>query len=286
MTLRPFLSLLSASLVGIFIGTGCAHADATLDHIHEKHEVSIGVVVNGGPFGSIDPQSHALTGWNPDLAREIAKKLGVKVNLVTVQTATRVQFLLSGKVDLLIASMDLTPERADILGHVPTPYYLVDGLAVIHKGSPIKTWEDLRGKPVCVSQGSDYANPLQDKYGAQVKGYRSSAESLLALRGGQCVAAVHDSTLINPTLKGNPDWTDFDTPIHQALLPSYSVVWTRKGETDTIAAVDQVLYQLHRSGWLIQTEKQLGITPPLPLLADLHDKALKSKDPSVLHVAQ
>ncbi|KAG1531641.1 hypothetical protein G6F50_016587 [Rhizopus delemar] len=47
-------------------------------------------------------------------------------------------------------------------------------------------WEALRGKPVCVSQGSSFAKPLSADYGAVVKGYKSSSDSLLALRGGQC----------------------------------------------------------------------------------------------------
>ncbi|MFW8062923.1 amino acid ABC transporter, partial [Klebsiella pneumoniae] len=78
-------------------------------------------------------------------------------------------------------------------------------------------------------------------YGAVVKGYKSSSDSLLALRGGQCVAAVHDSTLIHPLLRTNPEWADYHAPIATEVLPANSVVWTRKGEADTIAAVDKVI---------------------------------------------
>lgn len=223
-------------------------------------------------FGSIDPATQQLVGWNPDLARELAKGLGVKAELVQVQTATRTQFLISGKVDLLIASMELNPERAEILGYAPTPFFRVGGAAATRKDSGIAKWEDLRGKPVCVSQGSSFARPLQADYGAVVKGYKSSSDSLLALRGGQCVAAVHDSTLIHPLLRTNPEWADYHAPIATEVLPANSVVWTRKGEADTIAAVDKVIQGWHRSGWLIATEKRLDIQPPQPLLQELHDK--------------
>jgi len=50
------------------------------------------------------------------------------------------------------------------------------------------------------------------------------------------------------------------------------VVWTRKGEADTIAAVDKVIQGWHRTGWLIATEKRLDIEPAQPLLQELHDK--------------
>ncbi len=270
--MRPTLFALRRSIAaGALLAFACgyARADATLDKIKQRGKVAIGVLVNGGPFGSIDPSTQKLTGWNPELARALAKGLGVEADLVQVQTATRVQFLQAGKVDLLIASMELNPERAEILGYAPTPFYRVGGTAAVRKDSGISKWEDLRGKPVCVSQGSSFAKPLANDYGAQVQGYKSSSDSLLALKGGNCVAAVHDSTLIQPLLRGNPEWAQYAAPFATEILPAPSVVWTRKGETDTIAAVDKVVQEWHRSGWLIGTEKNVGIEPPNPLLPEL-----------------
>ncbi|MEN5164395.1 transporter substrate-binding domain-containing protein [Achromobacter kerstersii] len=261
-----------ALALALTFAAGAAHADATLDKIKQRGTVTIGVLANGGVFGSLDPATQQLVGWNPELARELAKGLGVKAELVQVQTATRTQFLISGKVDLLIASMELNPERAEILGYAPTPFFRVGGAAATLKTSGITTWEDLRGKPVCVSQGSSFAKPLSTDYGAVVKGYKSSSDSLLALRGGQCVAAVHDSTLIHPLLRNNPEWADYHAPIKTEVLPANSVVWTRKGEADTIAAVDRVVQDWHRSGWLIATEKRLGLEPAQPLLQELNAK--------------
>lgn len=262
------LSALSLGLSATLLA-GTAHADATLDKIKQRGKVSIGVLVNGGPFGSIDPATQQLVGWNPELARALAKGLGVEADLVQVQTATRVQFLQAGKVDLLIASMEYNADRGEILGHAPTPFYRVGGTAAVRKDSGISQWADLRGKPVCVSQGSSYAKPLANDHGAQVQGFKSSSDSLLALKGGNCVAAVHDSTLIQPLLRDNPEWTAYVAPIATELLPAPSVVWTRKGEADTIAAVDKVVQDWHRSGWLIATEKRVGIAPANPLLPEL-----------------
>lgn len=263
---------LTSVATALLLVSGPAHADATLDKIKQRGKVSIGVLVNGGPFGSIDPANQQLVGWNPELARAVAKGLGVEADLVQVQTATRVQFLQAGKVDLLIASMELNPDRAEILGYAPTPFYRVGGTAAVRKDSGITKWEDLRGKPVCVSQGSSYAKPLANDYGATVQGFKSSSDSLLALKGGNCVAAVHDSTLIHPLLRSNPEWAQYTAPIATEVLPAPSVVWTRKGEADTIAAVDKVVQDWHRSGWLIATEKRVGIEPANPLLPELQTK--------------
>ncbi|MCL2893779.1 transporter substrate-binding domain-containing protein [Brenneria tiliae] len=262
-----FMPLVMAALL-----PNMAQADATLDKIKSRGKVTIGVLVNGGDFGSINPATRQLIGWNPELARKLAEGLGVETELVQVQTATRAQFLLSGKVDLLIASMDLTKERAEVLGYAPTPYYRVGGAALTLRNSGISRWEDLRGKPVCLSQGSNFARPLTADYGAQVKGFKSSSDSLLALKGNQCVAAVHDSTLIHPLVRKGGEWADYHVAIPGEILSSDSVVWTRKGETDTIAAVDRVVQSWHHSGWLIETEKRLGIVPPNPILQELHAK--------------
>jgi polar amino acid transport system substrate-binding protein len=260
-------AVVAASLLG-----GAAHADATLDKIKSRGKVTIGVLTSGGPFGSIDPATQQLVGWNPELARAVAKGLGVQADVMQVLTATRMQFLQAGKVDLLIASMELNPGRAEVLGYAPTPFYRVGGAAAVRKDSGITKWSDLRGKPVCLSQGSSYAKPLSSEYGADPRGYKTAAESLLALKGGNCVAAVHDSTLIHPLMNNNPEWAGYAAPMPSDLLPALSVVWTRKGETDTAAAVDKVLQDLHRTGWLIDLEKRLNIKPPNPLLPELQAK--------------
>ena len=73
-------------------------------------------------------------------------------------------------------------------------------------------------------------------------------------------------------LRSNPEWADYHAPIATEVLPANSVVWTRKGEADTIAAVDKVVQDWHRTGWLIATEKRLGIEPAQPLLQELNAK--------------
>lgn len=262
--------LLAATLALLAL-SGTAHADATLDKIKSRHKVVVGVMLSGGPFGSIDPATQKPVGWNVELAQDIARQLGVELETVQVQPSNRVQLLQQGKVDLLIAGMEWTQERNEILAFAPTPFYKVGGVAIVPADSPIRRWEDLRGKEVCLSQGSNYAKPLAEVYGAAPKGFKSSSESLLALRGNNCVAAVHDATLIYPLAATNPEWKNYRT-LSPELIPGNSVVWARKGEQDTVAAIDKIVQGWHKNGWLIATEKKLNITPASPALTELHDK--------------
>jgi polar amino acid transport system substrate-binding protein len=195
----------------------------------------------------------------------------VDIEMIPVQPSNRVQFLQQGKVDALIANMEVTEERAQILAYPPTPFEEIGGALITRRDSGIRSWNDLRGKAVCVSQGSNYTKPLAEQYGAQVKAFRGQPESLLALRGNNCVAAVHVAPTLRLLVARNPDWKDYTIPVSNDLIPSPSVIWVRKGETDTQNAFEKVVEDWHRSGWLIDTERKNGMQPSQAVL-DLHAK--------------
>jgi polar amino acid transport system substrate-binding protein len=201
----------AASAAALTLFSGLAHADTTLDKIKLRGKLTVGVDSASPPFGFLDIASGKVGGFQTDLARDIGKRLGVEVETVPVIASTRVQFLQAGKVDLLIANIQWTQERSEILSYAPTPYNLVGGAAMVKKGSGIIRWEDLRGKVACVSQGSNFAKPLQDTYGAIVKGLKDIPESLLALKGGSCAASVHIQPALHQVLHGESagEWKDY-----------------------------------------------------------------------------
>ncbi|CAN7651329.1 transporter substrate-binding domain-containing protein [Pararhizobium sp. LjRoot238] len=233
-----------------------ATADATLDRIKGRGTLTVGVILSGAPFGYIDPKTQAQKGFNLDIAQALADDLGVKLETVTVTPPNRVQFLQQGKVDILIANMQYTEERAKVLDYVPTAYDRAGGAAVVRKDSGLKDWADLKGKPVCVSQGSNYTQPLMEEYGAVVKALPSQPESLLALQGGNCIAAVHVGATVGLLLQDRAEeWKDYAIPFPTELIPSDSVIWLRKGEKDTQAALDAGVKKLHTSGKLLEFAK-------------------------------
>lgn len=264
-------ALASLCLAGALAsGASLARADATLDKIEQRHVINIGVMLSGPPFGTIDPKTGEHQGYNVELAKGVAKALGVEANTVSVLAPNRVQFLQQGKVDILIANMQFTEERGEILDYVPTPYEEVGGAALIRKGSGITQWADLKGKPVCVSQGSNFIKPLQETYGAQIKAFRSQSESLLSLRGNGCVAAVHVSPTMHALLS-DAEWAGYEIPLPGDLIPSNSVIWLRKGEHDTQAKLDAIVRDWHRSGWLIELGERTGMAPS-QALRHLHEQ--------------
>ncbi|OCJ07479.1 amino acid ABC transporter [Rhizobium sp. AC27/96] len=253
---RTSAAIFAAALSCGALFTTIAHADATLDRIKGRGALMVGVILSGAPFGYIDPASQQQKGYNLDIAKALADKLGVKLETVTVTPPNRVQFLQQGKVDILIANMQYTEERAKILDYVPTPYDRSGGAAVGRKDSGLNDWSDLKGKPVCVSQGSNYTQPLIEQYGAEVKALPSQPESLLALQGGNCIAAVHVGATVGLLLQDRPeDWKDYKILFPTELVPSDSVIWLRKGDGDTRDALDKAILELHASGKLLDYAK-------------------------------
>jgi polar amino acid transport system substrate-binding protein len=248
-----FLRHIPLALLLLPLISGLARADETLDKIKAHGNLVIGVDGPEPPFGFLDPVSGKIGGWQVSLGEDIAKRLGVTLEVVPVTASTRVQFLQSGKVDLLIANIQWTEERSHALSYAPTPYNLVGGAAVVRKDSGITRWEDLKGKVACVSQGSNFTKPLQD-YGAIVKGLRGIPESLLALKGGQCAASVHIQPALYQTLNGDSasQWQDYQLATKDQLIPSPTVIWMRKGQSDTRNFVDSVIRDWHQSGLLLQ----------------------------------
>ncbi len=246
---NPLPPLLALALLWPAAG----HADATLEKVRARGRIVVGVDGASPPFGVLDPATGKVGGFQTELAQDIARRLGVGLDTVPVTAATRVQFLQAGKVDLLIANIQWTQERSEILSYAPTPYNLVGGGALVSRKSGIRRWEDLRGKVACVSQGSNFTRPLQETYGATVKGLRNIPESLLALKGGACDASVHIYPALYQTLHGESaaQWSGFELATTEQLIPSPTVIWTRRGEADTRAFVDGVIRDWHKSGFLL-----------------------------------
>lgn len=268
----------AALLLAGFATTHAAWADATLDKIRQRGKLSVGIDGPSPPFGILDTATGKTGGYQTELAADLARRLGVQLETVPVTASTRVQFLQAGKVDLLVANIQWTQERSEILSFAPTPYDLVGGAAMVSRQSGIKRWEDLRGKVACVSQGSNFAKPLAEQYGAIVKGLRGIPESLLALKGGTCAASVHIQPALYQTLNGpnRAEWTAFALATEDQLIPSPTVVWTRRGEQDTVAFVDKAIRDWHRTGFLLEQARKFGV-PESAYIRPAHDHARQGK---------
>src|SRR5450432_3955615 len=114
MALRPLrtAAALAVTVIALVATAGAANAQAqgTLAKIKERGKLLAGVKLDTPPFGSLDDKNEPA-GFDIDLVRKIAARIGVPVELVKVTSATRIPLLVSGNVDLVAASMTHTRER-------------------------------------------------------------------------------------------------------------------------------------------------------------------------------
>ncbi|HEY3554457.1 MAG TPA: transporter substrate-binding domain-containing protein, partial [Casimicrobiaceae bacterium] len=245
---KGWLSIVASLLLLGALGITGARADELQD-IKKKGVLVVGSKADYRPFGYLDP-SGKIIGFEPDLAADVAKRLGVKLELVPVVASNRIQFLQQGKIDLMIATMSDTPERAKIVGIVHPDYYASGTNVMAKKSENLKGWEQLKGKKVCLIQGSFYNKELQEKYGIEGVAFPGTAEAYSALRNGNCVAFAYDDTAIQGELQ-KPEWKDYDMPLDSILVQPWGLA-VKLGEKSFADYMSNVVKDWHKSGFIME----------------------------------
>ena len=110
LTFRHALMAIAAVAIGIALGSSRVRAQ-TVDEIVSRGTINIGVLIDLPPYGLLNDKQEP-DGYDIEVARLLGKYMGVKVNLVQVTASNRLPFLVTNKVDLIVATFGITPERA------------------------------------------------------------------------------------------------------------------------------------------------------------------------------
>ena len=128
-----------AIAAGLIAANGALQAQ-TLDKIRQRGVLVVGTKADYKPFGFRDP-SGAIVGFEPDLARDVAARLGVRLELEPVASANRIQFLQQGKIDLMLATMNVTDERRKTVGIIEPSYYASGVNVFANRKVALERWE-------------------------------------------------------------------------------------------------------------------------------------------------
>jgi ABC-type amino acid transport substrate-binding protein len=168
----------------------------TLGKIQESGEITIGVKFDVPPFGFKNPQSNEVEGFDVDLGRAVAEKLGVEPKFIEAISDNRIPFLQDGTADLILSTMTINAERVLEIDF-SDPYYVATGRILTKTDSPIKGLKDLAGKRVCTALGSTYEETIREQAPkADLKLVDSYSECLELIQNGAVDAVSTDDVIL------------------------------------------------------------------------------------------
>lgn len=246
------IAFVSATTVGV------AQA-STLDEVKKKGTLVVGVKADYPPWGMRDTSGN-IVGMEIDMAADVAKSLGVKLELITVLSSNRMQFLQQGKIDLMIATMSVNDERRKAVGVVEPLYYASGVAMLVNKDAGIKSPADVKGKPVCALQGAYYNREISEKYvGGELIAFKGVPENEQALLDRRCAAWVYDDAILIYKKSQDPKkWNGFEVV---AIPEIPALPWGLAVRLDDLNGpwgkyMSEKLNSWHKSGYLLDLEKK------------------------------
>ncbi|WP_300706337.1 MULTISPECIES: cysteine ABC transporter substrate-binding protein [Helicobacter] len=237
-----------ALLVGCGNSTSTEKASNGLESIKQKGIVTIGVFSDKPPFGFVNDKGEN-DGFDVAISRQIAKDLlgdANKVKFELVEAASRVEFLKSGKVDVIMANFTQTKERAEVVDFA-TPYMKV-ALGVVSKDGAIQSIEDLKGKKLIINKGTT-ADFYFTKNHPEIEllKYDQNTEAFLALKDGRGVALAHDNLLVFAWAKENPE---FKVGIGKLGDEDVIAPAVKKGDKELLEWLNSEIKTLNENGFM------------------------------------
>lgn len=273
---RTFISLMSVmAAAGVLTLSGCssnssststtasgaASADSAaadqLAAIQANGKLVVALEGAWQPWSYHD-ESDTLVGYDVEVSRAIAEKLGVEPEYVESDWDSLFAGLDAGRYDMVCNGVEVTDERA-LTYDFTTPYgYIHTALAVKKDNDDIKTFEDLKGKTTANSLASTYME-LAESYGATVQGIDTLEETIQLLTAGRIDATLNADVSFYDYLNVHPD-ADFKI-VAQTEEASHVAIPLRKADASAtlLEAVNNAIDELRADGTLKElSEKYFG----------------------------
>jgi polar amino acid transport system substrate-binding protein len=233
----------------------------TIDEIKKKGSLTVGMLVDFPPYGTVDAQNNP-DGYDADVAKLLARDLGVKLNLVPVTGPNRIPFLLTNKVDVLVASLAVTPERAKQV-QFSRPYSAATIVLYAPKKMNIKGPADLKGVRVAVARAStqDTALTAIAPEGTDIRRFDDDASAMQALLSGQVDAIGCSTTVAAQIAKRAGDSYENKLMLRQQFM----AVAMRQNQPELLKAMNDFVAKNTANGELGKLY-QKWLSAPLPQL--------------------
>lgn len=248
-------AILTAVLAACSTTSGGSSGGSDLQAVKSAGVLRVGTEGTYAPFSYHDPKTNALTGYDVEVAKAVADRLGVKVEYVETPWDAIFAGLTSKRFDAVVNQVTKNPERAGLYGLSSTYNYSEGVIATRADDSSITSLAALKGKKSAQSLTSNWAKVAKDA-GAQVESVEGFTQAITLLKQSRVDATVNDSLAVLDYQKSTGDQTV--KIAGKTGDVSEQVVATRKG-SDLVAAIDKALGELKADGTLKKlSEKYFG----------------------------
>lgn len=252
--------LLAFGVVGAMLTTQAvpALADTYADIIGAK-KIRVSTDLAIPPSGMLDANLKPV-GSDVETAQLLAKDWGVDVEFIQTTGATRIPNLQTNKADIVISTLSVTPERAQVIDF-SKPYAGLLSVIAAPAASPITDWADLKGQTVTVTRGTTQDSELTklaDEHGFTVARYDDDATMVTAAVSGQAEAIATSATLVKQVHDKNPTLA-FEPKVTIRVLNL--AIGVRKNEPELLAKIDEWVAANLKNGKLNEIYQKYHGTP-------------------------
>ena len=259
------------AVVGLLAIAGCtktaptgqdASASSTLHKVLQRGTLRVGDCLSFAPFGFMD-QNGKPDGYDVDLAKELAKEMGVKLEMVDTTSANRIPNLQTSKVDVVFCNFTRNLERAKEI-EFTTPYVVASEAMLVRKDSGIHSAKDMANRTIATVKGSTNGDEVRSMgIPVKIQEYDSSQAAIIPVKQGQADAMIEDTNFLAYQAKLDPSLTVTD----DALVPlEYNAFGVKQGDQVWLNYLNLYLFNINASGLNKQLyHKWFGIDPKFPL---------------------
>ena len=265
---RTFISLMGVmAAAGVLSMAGCSSKDTAastassttlnkLDSIQKSGKLVVALEGAWQPWSYHDT-SDTLVGYDVEVSRAIAEKLGVEPEYVESDWDSLFAGLDAGRYDMVCNGVEVTEERAKTYAFT-TPYgYIHTALAVRKDNEDIHSFEDLKGKTTANSLASTYME-LAESYGATVQGIDTLEETIQLLTAGRIDATLNADVSFYDYMNVHPD-ADFKLVAQTAEASHVAIPVLKSEDTAYLDALNTAIEELRADGTLkTLSEKYFG----------------------------
>ncbi|WP_261304129.1 transporter substrate-binding domain-containing protein [Paenibacillus andongensis] len=234
-----------------------------LEQIKKNGKIKVGLMGTYAPYNFLNDKKE-VDGYDADIAKGVAKKLGVQAEFITGEFSGLIEGLQKDKYDVLISQVTITEDRKKTMDF--SNPYIKNSVNVVVKGdnNTIKAIEDFKGKKIGIGLGTNDEKYLRDvampKVGNfEIATYNDVISSLMDLNTGRIDATINNIFALKPLMDKNKlNIKAVGTPIKE----DFAGVATRKNNPELVEAINKALSDMKTDGTLKEIhQKWFGVDP-------------------------